>query len=671
MTRSTDEANREISRVRKMPYGIARTQAAEQQVRLVEAEGPDEVRAYALNVLVESFVWGGEVERAYLPFTKAVRWYDEHPEHFDAEDTHGLFWSFKWMVGHLSDFPDIPAEQIEATLADMERRYALAGLGRDAVAFEAFGWARLRGSDDVDALYEEWVRTPRDDYSQCRACDPGDRASYLVARGDHDEAVRLIQQTLDSGVTCATEPADMLSTLALVHLDAGRADAAVAAHRRAVAALAGSPSDMTGARGARFVLLARGGQTRRALRALTEDAHLLLAADTPNARFDFLTDVVAGTAALLPGAGAEPVAFEGVAASDVAGLHAWCVTEAAALAAAFDARNGTDRFARRLAEARETRPADVTLDLAVIPTGAAARPVRPAPEVVLTDAGAGPLGADPTSLPGGLHDGSGLVTAVESGPDRAERLVREGDLVAAAAVWLEESASAEAAGRLADSGLALAEAARCAQEAGDDEGAAATYPAAVARMRAGGVGVEVVTTVVVAWAPVAAATGDAQAVLAAVDALLAELDASDVASADTGAPADTGAEVAGAGLAERREAVRRRARADLDDTAARVLASTGPERAAEAAARATRAAEAYAGAGHVADAAHAFWLAGRLHDGLGQVDDAVWNLESAVEGFSIAHQAAPRGEAASALVSVLRAAGRDDRAEEVLRTLTR
>ena len=72
----------------------------------------------------------------------------------------------------------------------------------------------------------------------------------------------------------------------------------------------------------------------------------------------------------------------------------------------------------------------------------------------------------------------------------------------------------------------------------------------------------------------------------------------------------------------------------------------------------------------MADAAHAFWLAGRLHDSLGNVDDALWNLESAVEGFGIARQRNQRTEAASSLVATLRAAGRDDRAEEILRTLT-
>lgn len=653
MTRSLDEANREISRVRSLPYGAARTQAAEQQVRLIEAEGPDKARAFALSVLVESLVWNGEVDKAYLPFTQLVRWYDQHPEHFDDMDVQGMFWTFKWMVGHLSDFPNVPASQIEATLEDMERRYAVAGLGRDAVAFERFSLARTRGSADVDALYEEWVRTPRDEYSQCEVCDPGDRATYLVERGDAEEARRLIEQTLATGQTCATEPADMLSTLALIHLDAGRAQEAASTHRRAVAALADAESDMAGARGERFELLARGGQPTRALRALTADQRLLVQADTPRDRLAFLLHVVGGTAAMLPEHAAVAVAFDGVPATDVATLHTWADAEAEGLARAFDARNGTDRYATLLARARATRPADVRLDLDVIRTG-------------------GPDGAPVAAAPAAAAPAPGPdgAAAPESAVQRAERLVADGDLVSAAGAWLEAAAEAEAAGRLAESGFATAEAARCAQEAGDEDGAAATYPGAVARMRAGGVPAADVVPVVVAWGPVAVTTGTGAALLEAVDGLLDAL-AEPTTDADAPAPADAAAHAAGAELDERVARTRRRARADLDDTAARVLASMGAEHVADAASRAGRAAETYAAVDAVADASHAFWLAGRLHHAMGGVDDAIWNLESAVEGFGIARAVEPRGAAASMLVDMLRAAGRDDRADEVVASLTR
>ncbi|WP_318241396.1 hypothetical protein, partial [Cellulomonas avistercoris] len=568
MTRTLDDANREISRVRALPYGAARTQAAEQQVRLVDAEGPDRARAFALLVLVESLVWGGEVQRAYLPFTQAVRWYDQHGEQLDDMDVQGLFWSFKWMVGHLSDFPDVPAAQIDATLADMERRYAVAGLGRDAVAYERFSWARSRGAADTDALFEEWVRTPRDDFSQCEVCDPADRAAYLVERGDVDEATRLIEQTLADGATCATEPADMLAVLALLHLDAGRTDAAVSAHRRAVAALAGAQSDMSGARGRRFLLLARGGQPTRAVRALASDARLLVQADTPDDRFGFLAFVVAGTAALLPSHGDHPVDLDDVPVTDVASLHAWADAQATALARAFDERNGTDRYARHLARARGTRPTDARLDLDVIPGASADGAVT------------GP-GSQRPGAPSGATSGSTADDGA-SASERAERLAASGDLVGAATAWLEAAEEAQAAGRLADAGLARAEAARCAQEVGDEDGAAATYPGAVARMRAGGVLAQDVVPVVVAWAPVAVAAGTAAAVLDAVDGLLdelAEAPAPDVAAVDAGGPSRFGAadlpgvdpvvDAAGAELDARLSSARRRARADLHDTAAR------------------------------------------------------------------------------------------------------
>ena len=82
-----------------------------------------------------------------------MRWFDEHPEQFDEHDRHALFWSFKWMVSHCSDYPQIPFEQIEATLADMERRYALAGLGMNGVRLEQFRWAWARRAPETAELF--------------------------------------------------------------------------------------------------------------------------------------------------------------------------------------------------------------------------------------------------------------------------------------------------------------------------------------------------------------------------------------------------------------------------------------------------------------------------------------------------------------------------------------
>ncbi|WP_309133618.1 hypothetical protein [Cellulomonas sp.] len=647
MSRSLDEANRELSRIRDMPYGLARTQAAERQVRLVEAEGPDRARAYALSVLLESMVWGGEVERSYLPFTQLVRWYDEHPEQFDDADRYAMFWSFKWMVGHLGEFPTVPAAQIEATLDDMERRYALAGLGRDAVAYARFAWAARRGAEDVEEAYRTWVATPRDDYSQCEVCDPGDRASHLFATGRLAEGVRLVEETLATGATCATEPADMLSHLALAHLDLGHRAEAARAHRRAVAALADATGEMAGARGRRVVLLGRAGAVARLVRAVEQDERLLLEAETPRARLEWLLGVVAGTAALLPAHADAAVRLTRVPAATVADLHGWAVGEAEALAAAFDLRDGGTALTTRLAEARATRPLDEPLELDVVALpGASARPV-----VDATGAGSddGPDGAG--------ADGDEPLLA------RAERLLADGSTEEAARAFVAASTAAEEAGLLVDAGYAAAEAARCAQVLGDDDTAAGLYAHAVARLHAGGAEPVQVVPVLVAWAPAAAAAGALPPYLEAVDAVRAALDADDT----DGAP-----DPAGQALADRRRTERRRALADVDDAAARALATLGGDaRTQDAVDRAVRAGEAYASVGAVADAAHAFWLAGRVLDTAGRTEDALHHLETAVEGFGLARDRRTRAQAADDLVALLRRTGQDARAEEVLEALTR
>jgi tetratricopeptide (TPR) repeat protein len=412
-------------------------------------------------------------------------------------------------------------------------------------------------------------------------------------------------------------------------------------------------------------LLARGGQAERAVRAVEADQQYLTGGDTPYSRLAFARLVGAATHVLRgAGRGDLPVRLTAVPATTVAELDDWLRAEATALATQFDARNGTTAESESVARAWETEPAADVLDLDVLPRGLAAGAGRPGASVRPS----GPA----APVPGDAAD-AGTAGDAAAGDARraapadpaelvaeAERLAAAGDLEPAAGAYLDAAVAFESAGLLTESGFGYAEAAHCAQVLGDDDGAASGYAAAVARLRAADVLPTVVAPVVVAWAGAAAVTGQAEAVLAEVDGLLTRLGA-DAPADDDRAPE----------LVAREQAEHRRAAADLDDAAARLLATLGgPERSAAAAGRAQAAAEAYAGLGALADAAHAFWLAGRLHDGLGRVEDAVWHLESAMEGFAAARQRAPHGEVANALVDVLRRSGQDARADDLARTLT-
>ncbi|MBN0041489.1 hypothetical protein JN535_15090 [Cellulosimicrobium cellulans] len=672
MTRSVDQVNAALYDVRRMPYGLARSTAAAAEVERVEAEGPDGARAYALFVLVESYVWGGEVTKAYLPFTKMLRWWDEHPEHFDAEDAHSLFWSFKWMVGHLMEFPAVPAAQIERTLDDMARRYALAGNGTNAVALERFQWARELGGADVEEAYRAWVATPRDEYSQCEACEPGDRAAYLFETGRHEEGIRLLEQVLQGSPSCATEPGDMLSHLQLAYVEVGDAQAAARTHRRALRHLDTGVS-MTGPKGRHVEFLARTGNASRALRLLVEHQAFLTEADSPGDRLGFLTSVSVATGVLRAEHADAPLALRDVPAATVGQLDDWVRREAVELAGSFDARNGTPAASERLraAWARATRSLPVDLSvLAAAPEQAARAPGGPAlggagaAEDLATSASDA---ATPSSTGGvtGTDLGTGHRTepSGDAGaePADAEGLLRladdvtDEDPVRAARLLRRASALLESAGHLDRAGFALAEAAQLAAVEGDDEGAAPAFVHALALLRAGGVAPRFVGPVVRAYARLEAGRGDVTGALAQLQRTLDDLDAAGSAVGEQVPRA--------ADLVERDAAADEQERRELRDTRARLLATAGELEAAATLAEAV--AEEFARAGQVGDAAHAFWLAGRSRCEAGDDAQAVDLLESAMEGFAIVHDRDARTLVANELVATLRRLGREQDAAAV------
>ncbi|MGW6005119.1 hypothetical protein ACWFNS_02550 [Oerskovia enterophila] len=672
MTRSVHEANGALSRIRDLPYGIARSTAAAGELDEITANGPVEARAYALFVLVESYVWGNEVTKAYLPFTQLLRWWDEHPEHFDEQDAHSLFWSFKWMVGNLMDFPAVPAAQIDRTLDDMERRYAVAGNGMNAVTMSRFQWERSRGTQDVAAAYEAWVATPRDDFSQCEACEPGDRAAYLFDAGRTDEGVRLLETVLAGSPECATEPGDMLSHLQLAYLEQGRADEAATTHRRGLRHLDNGVA-MTGPQGRHIEFLARTGNAERALGRLEEQQDSLVSADSPRDRWSFLLSVGTATALLAREHGDRSLTLREVPASTVAGLDAWIRSQALELAAAFDARNGTDAATRRTEKVWTSPPTVLPVSLSVLtaPSGV----VSPAPVAgrALSDDAAAVGVGEPG--PGGAPTASTASAATPrpgEGPTGPEFVARATEAAAtdpasAARLYQQASSTFEAGGLLADAGFALAEAAQLAALEQDLTGALTAFPRAVALLRAGEVAPEFRGQVARAFARSSARAGDPLVGLVAVEKELADLGGPFGASAGAVSTEPGGTDGPDDAPTSRADA-RSRERRELSDTRARLLASTGEHAQASAAAEAV--AEEYARAGDLSGAAHAFWLAGTTRAEAGDPEGAVDVLESAVDGFRLARDQRSRASVGNELVAILHGLGREDAAAQVAATLS-
>jgi len=604
MGRSVAEATIAVGRVRAMPFGRSRAEAAARQARLIEVEGPPEVRAYALESLVEALVWMGESEQALVPFIKLLRWWDRHPELFDAGDQNILFWEFGWIVIDLCRLPNVPEERVERTLADMERRFALANRGLERVWSCRLEWELLRGGPALEETFTTWLTLPVDDQDSCEACHSEHHADYLLETGDIAGAVAVAEAAVAAELSCSREPASMLAMLAWCHTELGHLDQVDRLLPQALAEVRGTTSmSVLVAHGRLFEVFCRGGNPARAA-GLLDRIYQGLATATPYLQLETLRHLVAGTTALTPqGLDGHELAVPGVTATTMAELGAECLARAEELTAAFDARHGTTVQSERLARARAVQP--TPRPWTALQQEPVAAPQQPATSAT-------PAPAD------------GMTTARVA----ADAAREDGVLDVAAGLYQQAAAEAEAAGQLAQAGWCWAEAARCAQEMGEDTTTRRGYVEAQALLKAAGVPLEEIAPLFIAWAP---------SVRRADYATYTELALEDYPTPARSSterieellPAVFEASIVGSPLLKRYVL----ARAGLREAVARVMAEWGDTKDRESAlVMAEEAASRFATLGRTEAAAHAWWLAGRIAAGLDH-PSARTNLAMAAQAF--------------------------------------
>ncbi|MFF5231221.1 hypothetical protein [Dactylosporangium sp. NPDC000521] len=427
-----------------MPYGSGQIALVEQIVQHADAGGFDELRFAARMQATTAYVHGGETAKSFVTFSWCRAEYDAHPERFDRHAESLLLWQFKYMVSGLLKFPEVPLGRTQDVLDDMERRFRAGGHSLQAVYSYRHAVAAHVGDPAADEWYEQWCATPRDDNSDCVGCDPTSKVYHLVSAGDDEAAVALAQPVLAGHLTCAEQPQSILTSLLVPYLRTGRLTEAADAHRRAYRSLRGNLADLQRI-GEHVVFCARTGNETRGLEIVERHLSWLDKAPHPQADMWFsaaaalllsrldatvvITEVpaserAAGGAPAGGGAGAaasregdEGLPVSGRAAG---GLPAPVLAErlaarARALAARFDARNGTSNIGD-LIEAR--LHAEPLVDH--LPLSAVARTLRTA---------AVPAPASASSPPRPLPtDPAGLL-------DRAEELFEEYRFTEARAAW--------------------------------------------------------------------------------------------------------------------------------------------------------------------------------------------------------------------------------------------
>lgn len=338
-----------------LPDGAVKFEALDSAIRQADAAGEEALAFEFRLAAIQPYHFGGDHRRAFLAFSQCLAAFDRDPSLASTYTEQDLLWKFKWMVGTLTDFPDIPLARTYAVLEDMQRRYLRGGYSLHAVHQRRCQVA-VHVGDLVQAelSYQDMLTAKRDGLSDCRVCVPSAQTRLLTAFGRHEEAVAAGEPAKQG--SCARQPQWVQAYLMEPCLRTGRFTEAAELHRSSYRRMRTSHTYLAGI-GLHLSFLAMSGNEARGLELVERHLPWLETSRTPADCLHFAaTAVLVLNRVSAKGFGGSPIRRgpDGTATTADA-LATELARYTRQLAARFDARNGTTRQSE-LAEQRMTAP---------------------------------------------------------------------------------------------------------------------------------------------------------------------------------------------------------------------------------------------------------------------------------------------------------------------------
>lgn len=380
-----DGLRRAMAENYEQPEGPARNARAEHLLAQAEKLNIPLAVIEALGHQLKVYNYSSEKDKMFVPFARLLRMWDERPQDFDEYETHALYWVFKWMTAGMLNQPHIPLASIEKWLGEMEHRYRLAGHSERAVRSAEFSVAAHVGDlARAERAYAAWLAADRDSMADCHACELHAQGWWQRQRGEDAAALELWGPVLEGEFSCAHEPHVVLASSLLPLLRLDRPADARANHLRGFRMVRAMES-MRGAYADHVEFCALTGNEARGLELLAERPAYFTDDGDPRSKMDFMAVVALLMDRLTAqGLGARTVPGPAGRTWTAGELAAHARAEAEALAARFDARNGTPYIGDRVRARMDREPLVERLPLGVRVTRhapvAAPRTAAPAAE---------------------------------------------------------------------------------------------------------------------------------------------------------------------------------------------------------------------------------------------------------------------------------------------------
>lgn len=332
--------------------GPAKVDLLQEAVRLADHARDADAGFQARLRLMEAALVCGSADVLLVAYTWCLAQAEKEPERFGL---YQVLWRYRWAIVYLPTFPEVPRARIEEAIEDMAGRYRAAGASLRPVHLLHWKVAMKLGDAQLAAdARRAWSRCRRDWLTDDEQTEQVTQIDYLLFRERWAEAARAAGGYIDGSLRDAAYLDSVLSWLLVPLLRLGRVDEAMAVHRRGYRMTTRNGALVTqAARHIQFLALTH--NFPRAIR-LAERYLPYCAGSDPEDQVEFYPCLVtllsmlgrAGRPTVRlrltpPCPGYRPDGRYGV--SELTGVYR---SEAAAVAARYDVRDGNNYYARQL-----------------------------------------------------------------------------------------------------------------------------------------------------------------------------------------------------------------------------------------------------------------------------------------------------------------------------------
>ena len=208
-----DKLRRMVERLKTL-RGEALLRAMYEVVQSARAEEDGDTAAEFARHLINASSDEGRLDYEMLGFGQLKDLYQHDARYADLR--RDILWYYKWITEHLPEYVEVPAERIESTFQDMEEFYRVEKEGlRPVLALRARAAAFMGRFVEAEEYARQWEQAEEQDSDDCPACQTHSRVQLLLDLGRPEEAVAAAGPILEGEQSCEEVPATTFSRLLL------------------------------------------------------------------------------------------------------------------------------------------------------------------------------------------------------------------------------------------------------------------------------------------------------------------------------------------------------------------------------------------------------------------------------------------------------------------------